>query len=116
MLIRRLVRADAPAYLALRLAGLLESPTAFSSSYEEECGTPLASIEARLAPTSGRIVFGAFDGDALVGMAVLGREDGTKVQHKGFIRGMYVAPTHRGRGACSSKRSMPRWRSAAFNS
>ena len=99
MLIRRLVPADAPAYLSLRLAGLLESPTAFSSSYEGECGTPVATIEARLAPESGRFVLGAVDGDALVGMAVLGREDGHKVRHKGFIRGMYVAPTHRGRGA-----------------
>ena len=99
MLIRRLVPADAASYLSLRLAALRQSPAAFSSSYEEECGTPLATIETRLAPDSGRLVFGAVDGATLVGMVVLGREDGNKVRHKGFIRGMYVASAYRGRGA-----------------
>lgn len=98
MLIRRLDPLDAPAFLALRLAALCECPTAFSSSYEEECDTPGSEIERRLSPDSGRFMFGAFDGTALVGMLGLGREEGNKVRHKGFIRAVYVVPSHRAQG------------------
>jgi ribosomal protein S18 acetylase RimI-like enzyme len=97
MLIRRLLPADAAAFLALRLAALRECPSAFSSSYEEECDTPLAEIEQRFAP-GGRNLFGAFDGEALVGMAGAGRETSLKTRHKGYIRSVYVAPSHRGTG------------------
>lgn len=98
LLIRRLVPADAVAFQALRLAALRESPSAFGSSYEEECDTPLAVIEARLAPASGRHLFGAFDGAALGAIVVVGREEQRKARHKAFIRAMYVAPALRGRG------------------
>ncbi|MDB5934663.1 MAG: family N-acetyltransferase [Massilia sp.] len=98
MLIRRLVPSDAVAFQALRLAALRESPSAFSSSYEEECDTPLSTIEGHMAPGSGRNRFGAFDGAELVGAVGVGREDARKVRHKAFIRGMYVAPGYRGKG------------------
>lgn len=98
MLIRLLVPSDAFAFQALRLAALRECPSAFSSSYEEECTTPLAVIEARLAADSGRNVFGAFDGADLVGMVVIGREDAQKLRHKAGIRGMYVCASQRGKG------------------
>ena len=96
-MIRRLVPADAPALQALRLFALRDCPSAFSSSYEEESGMPLATVEGWLAPDSGRIVFGAFE-SALAGMVVLGRESAAKLRHKAAIRGMYVAPEHRGKG------------------
>jgi len=99
MLIRRLVPSDASAYQSLRLAALRESPSAFGSSFEEECDTALATIAAHMAPDSGRYRFGAFDGDQLVGVVGFGRESAPKLRHKGFIRGMYVAPTHRAQGA-----------------
>ncbi|RSZ58382.1 GNAT family N-acetyltransferase [Massilia atriviolacea] len=98
MQIRRLVPADAPAYQALRLAALRESPAAFSASYEDECGTPLPAIEAHMAPDSGRYRFGAFDGDALVGVVGVGRESGYKLHHKAFVGGMVVAPAWRKQG------------------
>lgn len=96
MLIRRLLPSDAIAFQTLRLAALRDSPAAFSSSYEEECNTPLATIEANLAT---RKLFGAFDGDTLAGMVGVGREKGPKLQHKGYIAAMYVAGAHRGKGA-----------------
>lgn len=99
MLIRRLVPSDAAAFQALRLAALRDCPSAFSSSYEEECDTPLAVIEARLAPDSGRDLFGAFDGAALGGIVGVGREQGRKLRHKASIRAMYVVPGLRGEGA-----------------
>jgi ribosomal protein S18 acetylase RimI-like enzyme len=98
MLIRRLIPADATAFLALRLEGLRESPSAFGSSYEEECDTPLSTIEARLAADSGRNMFGAFDRDQLVGLVAVGRETALKIRHKGYIRAMYVAEACRGGG------------------
>jgi len=98
MLIRRLVSSDAAAFQSLRLAGLRGSSFAFGSSYEEECDTPLSTIEARLAPDSGRNMFGAFDGDQLVGIVGVGRETALKVRHKAYVRAMYVAETHRGQG------------------
>jgi ribosomal protein S18 acetylase RimI-like enzyme len=98
MLVRRLVPSDAPAYQALRLAALRESAWAFSSSYEEECFTPLATIEGHMAPGSGRTRFGAFDGTELVGVVGVGREDRIKTRHKAFLGGMYVAPAHRNKG------------------
>jgi ribosomal protein S18 acetylase RimI-like enzyme len=98
MLIRHLVPSDAAAYQSLRLAALRESPSAFGSSYEEECDSPLATVEAYLDPNADRCKFGAFDGDDLVGIIGVAREGGRKVRHKGFIRGMYVAPSHRAKG------------------
>ncbi|GJI98313.1 N-acetyltransferase [Duganella caerulea] len=98
MLIRRLVSSDAAAFQALRLAGLRGSSSAFGSSYEEECDTPLSTIESRLAPDSGRNMFGAFDGGQLVGLVGVGRETALKVRHKAYVRAMYVAESHRGRG------------------
>ncbi len=59
---------------------------------------PLSVTEARLAPDSGRIVFGAFDGDQLVGIVGLARETALKIRHKAFVYAMYVAESHRGRG------------------
>ena len=98
MLIRRLVSSDARAYQTLRLAALCECPSAFGSSYEEECDTPLALMAERLAPESGHIVFGAFDEAQLVGNIGVGRETARKLAHKGFVRGMYVAPDFRNQG------------------
>jgi ribosomal protein S18 acetylase RimI-like enzyme len=98
MLIRCLTSADAAAFQELRLQGLQESPTAFSSSFEEECDRPLDVVAAKIAPEAGRAVFGAFDGDDLVGLIGVGIDGGRKLAHKRRIWGMYVAPSHRGRG------------------
>jgi ribosomal protein S18 acetylase RimI-like enzyme len=98
MSIRRLTPADATAFQALRLAALLESPTAFGSSYEEELGLPQAVIESRLAPLSDRGVFGAVSAEQLVGLVGLGRETKLKLMHKAMVWGLYVAPAGRGRG------------------
>jgi len=98
MTIRRLTPHDATAWQALRLAALRDSPSAFGMSHEEECDTPIATIAQRLAPDEDRDMFGAFAGDVLVGMVRVGRETVRKQRHKGYIRGMYVAPEHRGKG------------------
>jgi ribosomal protein S18 acetylase RimI-like enzyme len=99
MQVRRLIPSDAELYRALRLQGLRESPSSFSSSYEEEIETPIEMIAGFLVPEPSRAVFGAFGDGALVGMVGFGRETLRKTHHKGFMRSMYVTPAHRGRGA-----------------
>ena len=96
--IRALIGADAQAFQALRLQGLLECPLAFSSSHEEEAGTSLATVGERLVEPGGA-VFGAFDNGVLVGLSGVRREAQRKLAHKAFIWGVYVAPGSRRTGA-----------------
>lgn len=99
--IRILGADDAPAYQALRLHGLRESPRAFGSTYEGEVDTPLQEIAERLARGAAgeSVMFGAFDdGGALVGLAGLARGTSLKTRHRAGVWGMYVAPGARGGG------------------
>ncbi len=98
MNIRLLQPADAAAFQQLRLAALLDAPEAFMSSHEEEKDASLDAVAQRIAPAAGRGVFGAFDGDVLVGMVGLAREPRIKVRHKAVVWGMAVATSARGRG------------------
>lgn len=115
MNLRTLHSGDAAAFKALRLAALRECPTAFSSSYDEECDIPLAEAAQRLAPNQDRAIFGAFDGVDLVATVGLQREGRRKLAHKAVVWGVYVAPSFRGRGigrlllesALAHARSMP---------
>ena len=98
MKIRRLSESDAPQFKALRLAALLDKPEAFVKSHVEEKDLPLDTFAARLVERPGHAVFGAFDGDTLLGMAGLARESLIQTCHKGHIWGMYVAAAARGHG------------------
>jgi ribosomal protein S18 acetylase RimI-like enzyme len=97
--IRRLGPADAAAFQALRLQGLLECPSAFASSHAEEAGEPVTEVAARLGGEGIFCVYGAFAADdRLVGVAGLGRESMAKMAHKAVLWGMYVAPDWRRQG------------------
>lgn len=98
MLIRPLVPTDAPAFQALRLRGLREAPTAFASSYEDECDTPDSAVAERMAGNQDGFLLGAYDGASLVGVVGMQRERHSKLAHKMLLWGMYVAPEARGRG------------------
>ena len=98
MEIRALTEDDAGTFQALRLNALRECPSAFSSSYGEECDIPIEAISARIAGTADRRLFGAFDQSGLVGCIGLQRETKLKHAHKAQIWGMYVAPLHRNQG------------------
>ena len=98
MHIRALTPLDASAFQSLRLRALRECPEAFSSSHEEEVGTPLEEIERRLQASADSAIFGAFDGPKLCALVGLQRETRAKLAHKSFIWGVYVAPEARGRG------------------
>ena len=98
MNIRRLSASDATAFRDLRLAALLDKPEAFVTSHEEEKDQPLAYFAECLVIRPGHAVFGAFDGDTLVGISGLSREPLLQTRHKGRIWGMYVAAAARGHG------------------
>jgi GNAT superfamily N-acetyltransferase len=95
MEIRRLQPEDAAAFQSIRLRGLLECPSAFSSSHLEEVGTPLATIAGRLEPKADGAVFGCFVNTDLAGVIGVQREVRIKLAHKAFIWGMYVSPSYR---------------------
>lgn len=88
---------DAAVYRAHRLRGFREHPEAFTSDFEEESTKPLADTIRRLQ-SDACWFWGAFEGDALVGVVGLDREQRAKNRHKGVIIGMYVLPTHQGLG------------------
>jgi ribosomal protein S18 acetylase RimI-like enzyme len=97
-LVRPLDDGDAAAWQALRLASLLECPTAFAASHAEEVDVPLDTIADRLRPTPGSVMLGAFDDRTLVGTCGLHRERLAKLAHKAVLWGVYVAPPARGQG------------------
>lgn len=99
--VRILAPGDGPAYRALRLRGLAEHPEAFTSSAGEERDRPPDALARRLARDSARphdAVFGAFDGDALVGVVGLDVDMRAKTRHKGHVFGLYVPAERAGRG------------------
>jgi ribosomal protein S18 acetylase RimI-like enzyme len=98
MHIRRLTPEDVSPVRALRLSALLEEPTAFGSSHEEEAAFPPEVFADRLTEHPDQGLFGAFDNARLIGMVSLRRERMHKLRHKGMIFGMYVAPEARGAG------------------
>lgn len=97
MSVRRLAAEDAAALQALRRESLERHPLAFSSSPEEDRFRTREATAAHLAAPD-QVVFGAFDGAALVGMLGMRREERRKRRHKAMIWGVYVAPAGRGRG------------------
>lgn len=90
--IRRLSETDVEDYRAIRLAALKFAPEAFGSSYETEIERPLSHFAERLQTS---IVFAAYRGDEIVGMAGMRQEEGEKRRHNGFLWGVFVARDHR---------------------
>jgi GNAT superfamily N-acetyltransferase len=87
---------------ALRLRALRDHPDAFGATYEDERADGSAARRGRFeasARDEGSAIFGAFDGDTLVGIGGVLRSGGRKDAHRATIWGMYVAPEARGRGA-----------------
>lgn len=95
MLLARLTPAHAAEYRALMLRAYADAPAAFTSTVAER--EPLAKSwwEDRV---ENDVVLGAFDSGDLVGVAGLRPERRERTSHKALLFGMFVAPSHRGRG------------------
>ncbi|MBS4218663.1 GNAT family N-acetyltransferase [Bacillus sp. FJAT-49711] len=95
---RILMKEDAEIYQKLRLEALQTNPEAFGSTYEREVHFTRKDIEHRIEPTVDKFVLGAFEKESLVATARFVQEMDCKTSHKGYIYGMYVSPSYRGKG------------------
>ena len=95
---RLLDAADAARFQTLRLRAVDTAPTSFLPTLDEETSVPVGEFAARITPTPAQAVFGAFDGDTLVGITGVRRDARAKVAHKATIWGVFVDPACRGRG------------------
>ncbi|MGP8445886.1 GNAT family N-acetyltransferase [Burkholderia vietnamiensis] len=100
--IRLLDAADAAQFKSVRLRAIDTSPTSFLPTHAEEVGVPLEAFAARIAPTHERAVFGAFDGESLIGTTGVYRDARAKVAHKATIWGVFVDAAYRGRGVAQT--------------
>lgn len=88
----------------LRLQALLEKPSAFASSYEDERTFGDDVWRARLISAYGRagnLTFFAEIEGGLVGMAGAGWSTKVKTRHVAEVYSVYVSPEWRGRGFAS---------------
>ncbi len=89
---------DAGQFKALRLLAVDNSPTAIWPTRQEEMARSIEEIAARIRSTPTQAVFGAFEGEVLVGITGVRREPLCQVNHKATIWGVFVNPSYRGRG------------------
>ncbi len=94
--VRQLAAADVASLREIRHESLRLSPEAFGSTFEDEQHAPLEKYSAWIANSQ---MFGAFDDSHLVGIVAFGINPGRKDSHKGWLRAMYVRPSHRRTGA-----------------
>jgi ribosomal protein S18 acetylase RimI-like enzyme len=96
--IRPLCPSDAAAYRQLRLQAIADAPTAVWPTHAEEAGRTAEEIAGRIARTESQVVFGAFVGARLVGIAGLRREPLAQTRHKAVLWGVFVSPERRREG------------------
>lgn len=96
--VRQLTNRDAQTFRALRIAALIDSPSAFGSSVEEVAGLPLSAFEQRLTGGGNNAHFGSSMSGVLVGCVRVTRAGGAKERHRASIGSMFVARQARRRG------------------
>jgi ribosomal protein S18 acetylase RimI-like enzyme len=96
--VRALTPDDAPAYRAVRLAGMADTPALFSTSAAAESKVAPDQMRQRLAHTRFQRMFGAFLDGELVGIAGYRREPIGLVHDTARIWGVYVLPAARRQG------------------
>lgn len=95
IVIRPLAEGDAAAFKALRLQAIQDAPSAVQPTHEEEAAHTLEDMRRRIRATGHEVVFGAFLGDALVGVTGLRRFVPVQAAHKAVLWGVFVDPAHR---------------------
>jgi RimJ/RimL family protein N-acetyltransferase len=100
--IRELRESDLPAYLVLRAEALVAEPLAFTSSPEDDTASTLPSLRQQLLRIPDWMLFVAVEDEQMVGSVGMVRRHHRKAAHKMNVWGMYVSPTHRGRGIATA--------------
>lgn len=85
-------------FKALRLKTIASVPYALWPTCEEESAQSREQVQARIEPGPHQIVFGAFDGRQLVGIAGLRRERLERISHRATVWGVAVDPERRQEG------------------
>lgn len=95
MIYRELNLSDFDQFVALRKEALVSYPESFSASEQEEVTSRKDFFETALQH-SLHFIFGAFEGEKLLGMAIFLREKKFKIRHKGEIVSTYVKQEYHG--------------------
>jgi ribosomal protein S18 acetylase RimI-like enzyme len=85
-------------FKALRLKAIESAPYALWPTWAEENAVTAEQVQSRIEPGPYQIVFGAFDGGRLVGIAGLRRERLAQLSHRGTVWGVAVDPLRRNEG------------------
>lgn len=96
-MIRRLDETDLDDLIAIRREALVTDPRSFTASPASDRGLDRDFVLSSLAETSTQAYLGAFDSE-MIGMAGVYRYPKEKERHRAGVWGMYVRPSHRGRG------------------
>jgi len=86
---------------ATRDAALAEAPAAFLETQEEVLADPIDAWDSRAAAGTGEgdaLIVLALDGGRPVGVAGIARDIGQRRRHRATMWGVWVNPSHRGRG------------------
>ncbi|AMO96614.1 acetyltransferase family protein [Collimonas fungivorans] len=102
MKIRALTPADLASYRQLRLESILDSPSSFVPTHEEESAVPEEQMAGRLKASPFQVTYGAFQGEVLVGTVGLVRDSRCKIYHRATVVGVYVTPKARANGVAQS--------------
>ncbi len=95
---RILFEADIEAFRTLRRVALERHPEAFSETVEEFDSTSddeLRDFVCRRSSPTHKFVYGAFDGNNLIGIAGCYQQKHTKLRHMGSVWSVYVDPAYR---------------------
>jgi GNAT superfamily N-acetyltransferase len=99
MLISILTPDDASAYRELLLEAFDQAPDAFITTSAERRAEPGSWWIKRIGSAEGLATsFGAWDAADLVGTVALDYSAKPKTCHSALVLGMYVRPSHRGKG------------------
>ena len=97
LIIRKLQPHESAIYREVRLACLKNAPQFFGSTYEEEILNPKFSFETYIETDSpDHVMFGAFDGERLIGITGFNRMARKRASHRGELVQVFVEPGYRG--------------------
>jgi RimJ/RimL family protein N-acetyltransferase len=97
ILIRKVRPGESAIYREVRLACLKNVPQFFGSTYEEQVLHPKFQFETFIEDGSpDHVMFGAFDGEQLIGITGFNRMARQRAMHRGEIVQVYVDSNYRG--------------------